>query len=156
MYSNILKMYYAHGLICSHDRSFEKNKWFINLDHYLKTLNRKPGALHGSLALDQAPQAVREVYTRWFTNQPRDFIMLLQYCQQFQVPHQRLLDMAIYVSGICPNNITAEKIMALLGNQPVTQTPCQEEESGSEIEAFSNLQLEEITQLMTIKLEEVA
>ena len=82
--------------------------------------------------------------------------MLLQYCQQFQVPHQRLLDMAIYVSGICPNNITAEKIMALLGNQPVTQTPCQEEESGSEIEAFSNLQLEEITQLMTIKLEEVA
>ena len=46
MYSNILKMYYAHGLICSHDRSYEKNKWFINLDHYLKTLNRKPGALH--------------------------------------------------------------------------------------------------------------
>jgi transposase len=156
MYSNVLKMYYAHGLICSHDRSYEKNKWFITLDHYLKTLNRKPGALHGSLALDQAPQAVREVYTRWFTNQPRDFIELLQFCQQFQVPHQRLLDTAIYVSGICPNNITAEKIMALLGNQPVTQTPCQKEEAGSEIEAFSNLQLEEITQLMTIKLEEVA
>jgi len=156
MYSNVLKMYYAHGLICSHDRSYEKNKWFITLDHYLKTLNRKPGALHGSLALDQAPQAVREVYTQWFTNQPRDFIELLQFCQQFQVPHQRLLDTAIYVSGICPNNITAEKIMALLGNQPVTQTPCQKEEAGSEIEAFSNLQLEEITQLMTIKLEEVA
>jgi len=156
MYSNILKMYYAHGLIGSHDRSYEKNKWVINLDHYLKTLNRKPGALHGSLALDQAPQAVREVYTRWFTTQPRDFIVLLQFCQQFQVSHQRLLDMAIYVSGICPNNITSEKIMALLGNQPVTQTPCQKEESGGEIEAFSNLQLEEITQLMTLKLEEVA
>jgi hypothetical protein len=47
--------------------------------------------------------------------------------------------------------------MALLGNQPpVPQTSCQKEEAGSEIEAFSNLQLEEITQLMTIKLEEVA
>jgi hypothetical protein len=106
--------------------------------------------------LDQAPQAVREVYTRWFINQPRDFILLLQFCQQFQVSHQRLLDMAIYVSGICPNNITAEKIMALLGNQPLTQTPCQKEETCGEIEAFSNLQLEEISQLMTIKLEEVA
>lgn len=156
MYSNGLKVYYAHGQICSHDRSYGKNQWIITLDHYLKTLWRKPGALHGSLALDQAPQAVREVYTRWFTNQPRDFIQLLQFCQQFQVDHQRLYQTAIYVSGICPSNITAEKIMALLGNQPFSHNHSNGEEASGEIETFSNLQLKEITQLMTINMEEVA
>ena len=156
IYSNILKMYYAHGLICSHDRSYEKNKWFITLDHYLKTLSRKPGALHGSLALEQAPKAVREVYSRWFTNQPRDFILLLQFCQQLQVDHQKLLETAIYVSGICPANVSAEKIMALLGNQPLLNNDPKKEEANGEIETFSNLQLEEITRLMTINIGEVA
>ena len=156
IYSNILKMYYAHGLICSHDRSYDKNQWFITLDHYLKTLSRKPGALHGSLALEQAPKAVREVYSRWFTNQPRDFILLLQFCQQLQVDHQKLLETAIYVSGVCPANVSAEKIMALLGNQPLLNNDKKKEEANGEIETFSNLQLEEITRLMTINIGEVA
>jgi len=156
MYSNELKVYYAHGLICSHDRSYGKGQWIITLDHYLKTLSRKPGALHGSLALNQAPESVREVYTRWFTNQPRDFIQLLQFCQQFQVDHQRLLDTAIYVSGICPNNVTSEKIMALLGNQQTPHNDPPGEEAISEIENFSNLQLEEITRLTSLNMEAVA
>jgi len=156
MYSNVLKMYYAHGLICSHERCYEKNKWIITLDHYLKTLNRKPGALHGSLALDQAPKAVREVYTRWFTSQPRDFIVLLQFCQQLQVPHQRLLDTAISLSGICPDDVTGEKIIALLGNQPAMLNNSNEVETSGEIEIFSNLQLDEITRLMTLNMGEVA
>ena len=156
MYSNMLKMYYAHGLICSHERSYEKNKWIITLDHYLKTLNRKPGALHGSLALEQAPQAIREVYTRWFTSQPRDFIELLLFCQQLEVPHQRLLEAAIYVSGVCPNSVTGEKIMVILGNQPNALNDSKQEEARGEIETFSNLQLDEITSLMKLNLGEVA
>jgi hypothetical protein len=155
-YSNGLKVYYAHGLICSHDRNYDKHQWIITLDHYLKTLSRKPGALHGSLALNQAPEAVRELYTRWFTNQPRDFIELIQFCQQSEVDHQRLLDTAIYVSGICPDDVTAEKIMALLGNQPSSNNDTPEQEATGEIEAFSNLQLEEISRLMSINMEEVA
>ncbi len=138
-YSNELKVYYAHGLICSHDRNYGKNQWVFTLDHYLKTLERKPGALHGSVALDQAPQAVREVYTRWFTNQPRDFILLLLFCKQAQVDHQKLLDTAIYVSGICPGDVTAEKIIALLGNQPPSDNDSLQDEVTGEIESFSNL-----------------
>ena len=81
---------------------------------------------------------------------------MIQFCQQYQVDHQRLLDTAIYVSGICPDDVTAEKIMALLGNQPSSYNDIPEEEANGEIEAFSNLQLEEITRLMTFNMEEVA
>ena len=156
VYSNELKVYYAHGLICSHDRNYGRTQWIITLDHYLKTLERKPGALHGSLAMKQAPEPVREVYTRWFTNQARDFIVLLQFCLQAQVDHQKLLEVAIYISGICSGHVTAEKIIALLGNQPSIQNDSPTEEVTGEIEAFSNLQLEEITFLMPFNMEEVA
>jgi hypothetical protein len=155
VYSNELKLYYSHVLVCSHERDYGKSQWKFNLNHYLKTLERKPGALHGSVALDQAPVPVQEVYSRWFTNQPRDFIQLLQFCKQAQVDHQKLLDTAIYVSGICPGNVTAEKIMAILGNQPLSHADSLKEGTPDEIENFSTLQLEEIALLMTGKMEEV-
>jgi hypothetical protein len=81
---------------------------------------------------------------------------LLQFCQQLQVDHQKLLETAIYVSGVCPANVSAEKIMALLGNQPLLNNDKKKEEANGEIETFSNLQLEEITRLMTINIGEVA
>ena len=156
VYSNKLKVYYTHGLICSHERNYGRNQWIITLDHYLKTLERKPGALHGSLALNQAPEPVREVYTRWFINQPRDFIELLLFCRQTQVDHKKLLEVVMYVSGICSGNVSAEKIIAMLGNQPSIHIDSPTEEAMGEIEAFSNLQLEEITFLMPFNMEEVA
>lgn len=155
VYANELKVYYNHLLICRHDRSYGQHQWIIHIDHYLGTLSRKPGALHGSVALHQAPPLIQTVYTQWFIHQPRDFIELLDYCRQHQVPHQRLLDTALYVNSICPGQVTAEKIMALLGNQssPVSQVP--QDNPGDEIEHFSNRQLEQINELINVKMEAV-
>jgi len=46
--------------------------------------------------------------------------------------------------------------MALLGNQPSSHNDIPVEEATGEIENFANLQLQEITRLMTFKMEEVA
>ena len=46
--------------------------------------------------------------------------------------------------------------MALLGNQPPVLNNSKEVEASGEIETFSNLQLEEITRLMTFNMGEVA
>ena len=155
VYSQELKIYYGHQLICRHPRSYDKHAWTINLDHYLQTLWRKPGALHGSVALTQAPEPVREVYNKWFTGCPRDFILLLQFCQANLVEHHKLLETAICVSELCNGDVTSEKIIAILGNQPVIKSLLTEESVMSEIEDFSNRQLEEISQLMTLNVEEV-
>ncbi|MFA4826630.1 MAG: IS21 family transposase [Methanoregula sp.] len=155
VYTNELKFYYGHLLICRHDRNYGQNQWIICLDHYLKTLSRKPGALHGSIALHQAPPPVQTVYGNWFTHQPRDFIHLLQFCHQHQVDHHRLLDTALYVNGICPGNVTGEKIMAVLGNQPEASPNLMSDPPGDEIENFANKQLEEITGLITANMEAV-
>jgi transposase len=154
-YANQLKMYYANGLVCCHTRDYRKHQWIITLDHYLKTLSRKPGALHGSLALTQAPAQVRRVYEKWFINHPRDFIELLQFCQNYQIAHQQLMDAADYVDGICSGNVNGEKIMAVLGNRPGSQNTVTSSDLPDEIESYSNLQLEEISQLAGIEVEEV-
>lgn len=155
VYGSTRVLWNAHQLICRHERNYGKHQWIISLDHYLSTLSRKPGALHGSVALTLAPEAVRVVYDTWFKNQPRDFIHLLQYCQQHQIDHQRLLDTCFNVNGICPNNVTGEKIMALLGNHPATETIIHEDQPSNEIESFSNRQLEEISNLMFVNMEEL-
>ena len=147
-YTNGLKVYYSHQLVCTHDRNYGKNQWTISLDHYLKTLSRKPGALNGSLALAQAPEAIRVIYDSWFTNCPRDFVALLQFCNQHEVMHQDLLDKALYVNAICPGNVTAEKIMAVLGNHPPETGDMTHGHASDEIEDFANRQLEEISGLI--------
>ena len=155
VYANELKVYYNHLLICRHDRCYGQHQWIIHIDHYLKTLSRKPGAVHGSIALHQAPQSIQTVYTQWFIHQPRDFIELLDFCHQHQVSHQRLLDTALYVNSICSGQVTGEKIMALLGNQssPVFQSP--QDHPLDEIEHFANRQLEQINGLINSKVEAV-
>jgi transposase len=44
-------------IVASHERSLHKHTETLVLDHYLEVLTRKPGALIGSLALDQARRA---------------------------------------------------------------------------------------------------
>jgi len=154
IYSRELQVFFTHGLICTQERNYGRYEWVLNLDHYLNTLSRKPGALHGSQALSQAPEAVRTVYKTWFINKPREFVYLLIYCKENQIEHQRLLDTAIYISGLCPDQVSSEKIMAVLGNQSVPPLITATEEPVSEIEQYSNRQLEEITRLMTVTMQE--
>jgi hypothetical protein len=154
VYTNDLKVYYSHGFVCRHDRNYGKCQWIISLNHYLTTLSRKPGALHGSLALGQAPEPIQTVYSSWFSSCPRDFIDLLQFCNQHQVSHQKLLDKALYVNEICPGHVTGEKIMALLGNQPMVIDHHAGDHVADEIENFANLQLEEIMGLIHLKMED--
>lgn len=81
---------------------------------------------------------------------------MIPFCLHAQVDHQKLLEVAIYVSGICSGHVSAEKIIALLGNQPSIHNDCPVEEAMGEIEVLSNLQLEEITFLMPFNMEERA
>jgi hypothetical protein len=79
----------------------------------------------------------------------------MQFCQEHQVDHQRLLDTAMYVNGICAGDVTGEKIMALLGNQPEAFHSHKSDQVRDEIEKFANRQLEEITGLITANVEAV-
>ncbi|MFA5817043.1 MAG: IS3 family transposase [Bacteroidales bacterium] len=47
VFANQLKAYSQGEPLCTHPRDYGSGQWVITLDHYLRTLERKPGALHG-------------------------------------------------------------------------------------------------------------
>lgn len=51
IYSQRIKIYDDNDALCHHNRLYERHSWQIDLNHYLQTLQRKPGAVAGSIAL---------------------------------------------------------------------------------------------------------
>ena len=79
IYSNKIIFYYKDKLIGEQVRFFTLGKWYINLDHYLKTLSKKPGAFKGSVAFKQADENIKTLYLEYYKGSEKDFISLLNY-----------------------------------------------------------------------------
>jgi len=118
VYSACIKVYEASQVVCQHQRNYERHSWQIDLNHYLLTLQRKPGAVAGSIALQQAPSWVRSLHTHHFLHDSRSFIELLQYCQTHSIDEQQLNGCVDKLTRQFPTSVTTEHIIALLGNQP--------------------------------------
>ncbi len=148
VYAKGLKVYHNNLYLCSHERNYGTYRWQIDIEHYLSTLSRKPGALHGSVALEQSPPEIKALYHRYFESQPRGFIDILLYCKNKQISHERLMDTVQKVIVLCPGDVSVDKVIALLGNQPQDMvSPELQPEKRDEIEDHSIRQLQEITLL---------
>ena len=101
--------------IATHERRHTRFEYFLNLDHYLKTLGTKPGALRGSLTLFQADLGLRNIFSQHFEERPRDFIELLLYLRENNheiVQLQKVIDKCI---PCCPQHpVSLDKLKILL------------------------------------------
>ena len=120
--SDQLQLYHQDKLIATHKRSYEVHSWIINLDHYLDTLHKKPGALTNSEALAQSSGHLKEMYRKYYRQCPRDFIELLLYCRKHHISHNQLSDAEQQLLNICPTDINTEKLTAVLGNKASAET----------------------------------
>jgi len=121
LFSDKLEIYHQNKLQGKHPRNYGKHQWIIAIEHYLQTFKRKPGALHHSVALVSS-QYLKQLYQDYFTQAPRDFIELLEYCKTYQVEHERLehtVDRLLNTNSI---TITTERIKAILGNKISSST----------------------------------
>lgn len=117
IYSSKIEVFYDNRFIAAHKRVYAKHQWVIAIEHYLDTFKRKPGALPGSLALASRKQ-LKKIYDAYFTDSPRDFIELLHYCHQNQIEDVHLATTVARLTNNGHDNVTSEKLMALLGNKP--------------------------------------
>ena len=72
-----LEIFYNNKLVASHSRLYGNQEWSIDIMHYRKTLSKKPGALIGSVAFQQMDNFLKDVYSSYFSKQPKNFIELL-------------------------------------------------------------------------------
>lgn len=148
VYANRLKVYHNNLHLYTHERKYGTFEWQLDIDHYLTTLARKPGAVHGSVALEQTMPSIRLIYERYFTNHPRGFIDILLYCKNNEIHHEKLEEAVSKVSRLCPADVSSDKVIALLGNQSVAMSSSPSSAKKiDEIEDLSLRQLQEITLL---------
>jgi len=74
---------YGHDKrVCEHRRRYGFHEWSIELEHYLHSFRRKPGALTDSVALGQREGAVKALYDTYYREHPKDFIEVLFYMKE--------------------------------------------------------------------------
>lgn len=120
-FSSELEIYHKDSLLGKHPRNYGKHQWVIAIEHYLPTLKRKPGALSASVALISSTY-LKQLYQTYFTQSPRDFIELLEYCKTYQVDHERLENTVNRLLRANCSLINTERIKALLGNKTVAES----------------------------------
>lgn len=123
IYSQQIKVYDTNNVLCHHNRLYERFSWQIDLNHYLVTLGRKPGAVAGSIALKQAPQWLQAMYHNHFVHDSKSFIELLQYCQQNNIGSQQVNNCVSRLARQCHDGVNATHVIALLGNQQQDTPP---------------------------------
>jgi transposase len=145
VFSDKIEVFFENEQVASHLRIYGKHQWIISIEHYLDTLRQKPGALKGSVALAYSPY-LKKLYQQFYTNAPRDFIDLLHYCRENKISEENLEATVLRLVGFCPQNVTTEKLMALLGNKPKEESKSMA--VNNQIIYLAQKQLKQITALM--------
>ena len=113
VYPEKLHCYHENRKVCQHERQYTRQGWCINLDHYLYTLNRKPGALAGSQALATAPENVKRIFSQYFEDTPKEFIELLIFLKDYDYSFDKAIEAIERLRQISPHDISLDKIKML-------------------------------------------
>ena len=152
VYSEKLVIYdNAHKKVAQHERSYEKNSWSIDINHYLDTLLRKPGALPGSTALKQMPQKMKDLYKVHFKDSGKNFILLLKYAKDNNYTYEDILQAADTVKRRGAKRLSLDLLRVALDASRLTSHISDEAintESFFEIELGSDDILNQLSTLM--------
>lgn len=112
VYSTRILCSYQEEKIAGHHRLTGNHEWSLELDHYLKTLKRKPGALADSTALQQANQKIKNIYTQYYTTNPREFVDLIHFIKD-GTSIEKVEESINKLRKINPQHVTTDKIKVL-------------------------------------------
>lgn len=77
-YTDKVVVYHEGAVVARHARSFKCHDWIIDIYHYLRTLKRKPGALHQSTALLQSDTTIKKIYDTYYSSDAKTFLDVLE------------------------------------------------------------------------------
>ena len=111
------KIVILHGKgekVASHQRSYCGGDWCIKLEHYLRTLSRKPGALPHSVVWQRAPEELRRLYDIHFKEDNRTFVLLLDYARKNGFSGTDIVTACKELTGRGVRKISPDQVKAML------------------------------------------
>lgn len=120
IYTNQIQCFYREEKIAEHQHLTGCHEWSLTIDHYLETLKKKPGALAGSTALQQADPKIKNIYTTHYINREREFIELIHYLKEDAT--LREVEQSIQeLQRIGPDHVTTDKIKVLCAKNRIQE-----------------------------------
>ena len=120
IYSEKVVIFHGQVKVAAHERVYGVADWKIQLEHYARTLLRKPGAVQGSLALMQMPAKIQELFQIHFQDNGRDFVLLIQYAAENGFTDKDIIRSyeALRLRGV--HKVSADQIKAFMhaNNEP--------------------------------------
>lgn len=151
VYSEKLVIYdSSHKKVAQHERSYIKNTWTLDINHYIETLLRKPGALSGSTALKQMPQKMKDIYNVHFKDNGKNFILLLKYAAENNFTYDDIIKAADTVKRRGAKRLSLDLLRVSL---EASRSTASISEEASQVEEFFEIELgsdDILTQLSTL------
>ena len=133
VYPEKILVYHNNIKVAEHIRSFGSHTWNIEINHYLNTLKKKPGAIHRSTAMHQMNPKLQNIYNKYYTENSRDFIDLIELISEEGL--ESIEKAIVSLEKISPLNINTEKIKLLCNRKEEIRTS--NERKNTEIEKHS-------------------
>ncbi|WP_408636475.1 IS21 family transposase [Phocaeicola paurosaccharolyticus] len=147
IYSEKVVILNGREKVASHQRSYKSGDWCITLEHYLKTLLRKPGALTNSVVWHNASDGIKKLYENHFTDDNKAFISLLVYAKEKDFSQTNIVETYRELAKRGVRKVSAEQLKAMLHGQTI-----QDGERDGE-NTFSSIQEEKIEKEATATLD---
>ena len=152
LYSEKVRVYDAdHKKMAEHERSYSHGSWTFDINHYINTLMKKPGALKGSVALRQMPEKMQELFRVHFAENGKDFLKLLKYCRDNNYDYKDILDAVKKIRMRGARHINFDQIKVALETRdaaPLVFTDKQKTDEFIEIELGSEDVLSQLDGIM--------
>lgn len=130
IYSEKITIFHQGEKIATYQRMYPPGSWSVQMEHYIGTLIRKPGAIGGSLALKQMPPKIQQLFRSEFVGNGRDFVLLLQYAKENGFADSEIITSYETLKKRGLRKVSADQIKATMHND------CIDYKSGCDVAEF--------------------
>ena len=147
IYPENILIYHNNMKIAHHRRNYGAHTWNIEIEHYLKTLKKKPGAIHSSTAMQQTNPKLQSIYNRYYTTNSKDFIELIEIISENGL--EKIENIIEELEKISPLSVNTEKIKMLCNRNKVYEhVSVNKNKETTEIELQSKLILNQYASML--------
>lgn len=115
-----IKLFIDGELAAEHPRNWGLHQWVMNINHFLKTFEKKKGAIAQSECLRQAPKKIKNLYHDHYIGKEKEFIELLLYIKE-----KNNLEDILYaiqeLSQLGASYVTTERILFICEQSPTAK-----------------------------------
>jgi transposase/transposase-like protein len=126
IYPENINIYYKENQVATHKRNYQNHKWIIDINHFIYTLKKKPGALHSSAGMQQISPRLQQIYHKYYTNNPKDFIALLELIKEKDL--NVVIEAVEKLSLIKKEIVNTENIKSLVNKTPTANNTVEEKD----------------------------